>query len=145
LTQSQTEQAGPRGRVAWKSSMVALLRVLQVVALLTALVYWFGINANRDEANRRRLADLQSDVSAQISELRQIVSTGLGDMRLQLAALPDTRSRLDQAGKQIASLDARHTELDTRTTTLEQELVDLRGELTAITRTSNAPLPGTRR
>ena len=87
---SDAEHTGPRGRVVWEFSLVALLRAVQVAALLIALVYWFVLNANRGEDNQRRLAELQSDVSAQIAELRQAVATGLGDVRQQLNALPDT-------------------------------------------------------
>ena len=102
LTPSETEQADPRSPVVWKSYMAALLWALQITALLIALVYWFVINANRDEANQRRLGDLQLDVSAQITELRQTVATGLGDVRQQLDALPDMRSRIDLAERQVA-------------------------------------------
>jgi hypothetical protein len=145
LSQSQTERTGLRGRVLWKSCMAALLWTVQVAALLIALFYWFVINANRDEANRRRLSDLQLDVSVHIAELRQTVATGLGEMRLQLDALPEMRARLDPTERQVANLEARHAQLDTRITTLERQLGDLRSDMSAITRASNVPLPGTRR
>jgi hypothetical protein len=145
LTQSETEQADPRWPVAWKSYMAALLWALQVNALMTAIVYWFVINANHDEANQRRLGDLQLDVSAQIAELRRTVATGLGDLRLQLDALPDMRARTDLGERQVANLDARHNQIDTRMTTLEHQVVELHNDMGAITRASNVPLPGTRR
>jgi hypothetical protein len=34
-------------RVAWEFSLTSILQVVQVVALLCALVYWFVVNANR--------------------------------------------------------------------------------------------------
>ena len=145
LTPSETEQADPRWPVVWKSYMAALLWALQITALMVALVYWFVINANRDEANQRRLGDLQLDVTAQITELRQTVATGLADVRQQLDALPDIRSRIDLADRQVTTLDKRHAQLDARMTTLEHQLVELHAEIGAMTRASSVPLPGTRR
>ena len=89
---SQTLPAGPRARVVWRFSLVVLLQAVQVVALLVALVYWFVVNANRGEDNQRRLAELQSNVSGQITELRQALANGLGDVRLQIGTLPDQRA-----------------------------------------------------
>ncbi len=80
----------PRLRVVWEFSLVALLQGVQVASLLIALVYWFVLNANRTQDNERRLAELQSSVSGQITELRQAVAVGLSDVRQQLNALPDT-------------------------------------------------------
>jgi hypothetical protein len=145
LTPNETEQADPRWPVVWKSYMAALLWALQITALMVALVYWFVINANRDEANQRRLGDLQLDVTAQITELRQTVATGLADVRQQLDALPDIRSRIDLADRQVTTLDTRHAQLDARMTTLEHQLVELHAEIGAMTRASSVPLPGTRR
>ena len=145
MTRRETEQTDLRWPAVWKSYLVALLWALQVTALLVALIYWFVINANRDEAYQRRRGDLQLDVSAQITELRQTVATGFGDIRQQLDALPDMRGRLDLAERQITALDARHAQLDTRMTTLEHQLVELHAEIGAMTRASSVPLPGTRR
>jgi multidrug resistance efflux pump len=145
LTPSEPEQADPRWPVAWKSYMTALLWAMQVTALMIAIVYWFVINANHDEASQRRLGDLQLDVSAQIAELRHTVATGLGDLLPQLDVLPDMRARTDLGERQVANLDARHNQIDTRMTTLEHQVVELHNEMGAITRASNVPLPGTRR
>jgi hypothetical protein len=90
---SQTLPAGPRARVVWEFSLVVLLQAVQVVALLVALVYWFVVNANRGEDNQRRLAELQSNVSGQITELRQALANGLGDVRLQMLSPRRLRSR----------------------------------------------------
>jgi hypothetical protein len=103
------------------------------------------LNANRGEENQRRLAELQSNVSGQIGELRQAVAVGLGDVRQQLGALPDQRARLDQAERRIADVDARYGNLETRISTIERQTVELRSDMNAITRASSVPLPGARR
>ncbi|HEY2132876.1 MAG TPA: hypothetical protein VGH36_07870 [Acetobacteraceae bacterium] len=139
---SQTVPAGPRARVVWEFSLVVLMQAIQVAALLIALVYWFVVNANRGEDNQRRLAELQANVSAQITELRQAVAGGLGDVRLQIGSLPDQRARLDQAERRFTELDTRNSGFDTRITAVERQLIELRSDMTAITRASNVPLPG---
>ena len=121
------------------------MQALQVAALLIALVYWFVLNANRGEDNQRRLAELQSNVSAQIAEVRQAVAVGLGDVRQQLNALPDQRARLDQAERRLADLDAHYGNLETRVSTMERQMAELRSDMNSITRASSVPLPGTRR
>jgi hypothetical protein len=142
FTMSQTLPAGPRARVVWEFSFVVLLQVVQVVALLVALVYWFVVNANRGEDNQRRLAELQSNVSGQITDLRQALASGFGDVRLQIGTLPDQRARLDQAERRFTELDAWHSGFDARVTTAEHQLIELRSDMNAITRASNVPLPG---
>ncbi len=142
---SQTVPAGPRTRVVWEFSFVVLLQAVQVGSLLIALVYWFVVNANRGEDNQRRLAELQANVSAQISDLRQAVAGGLGDVRLQIGSLPDQRARLDQAERRFTEIDTRNSGFDTRITAAEHLLIELRSDITAITRASNVPLPGGRR
>ena len=142
---SQTVPASPRGRVVWEFSLVVLLQAVQVAALLIALVYWFVVNANRGEDNQRRLNELQANVSGQITELRQALANGLGDVRLQIGTLPDQRARLDQAERRLTELDARQSSSDTRITATEHQLIELRSDLNAITRASNVPLQGAHR
>jgi hypothetical protein len=142
---SQTVPASPRGRVVWEFSLAALLQAVQVIALLIALVYWFVVNASRGEDNQRRLAELQANVSAQISELRQAVAGGLGDVRQQIGSLPDQRARLDQVERRLAEVDARLGSFDTRVTAVEHLQIELRSDMNAITRASNVPLSGGRR
>lgn len=132
-------------RVTWEITLSSILQGVQVVALLCALVYWFVVNAQRGSENERRLAEFQTSVSQQIGDLRQTMAVGLNDMRQQLNSLPDTRARLDQVEHRLAELDARHSGFDARITALEHQLVELRSDMTAITRASNVPLPGGRR
>jgi ABC-type transport system involved in cytochrome bd biosynthesis fused ATPase/permease subunit len=142
---SPTEPAGPRARVVWEFSFAVLMQAVQVAALLIALVYWFVVNANRGEDNQRRLAEMQANVSAQIADLRQAVAGGLGDVRLQIGTLPDQRARLDQAERRFTEIDTRNAGFDTRITAVEHQVIELRSDMTAITRASNVPLPGARR
>jgi hypothetical protein len=142
---SQTVPAGPRARVVWEFSLVVLMQAVQVAALLIALVYWFVVNANRGEDNQRRLSELQANVSGQITELRQALANGLGDVRLQIGTLPDQRARLDQAERRFTELDARQSGSDSRITAAEHQLIELRSDMNAITRASNVPLPGAHR
>jgi hypothetical protein len=142
---SQTVPAVPRARVVWEFSLAAVMQAVQVAALLIALVYWFVVNASRGEDNQRRLAELQANVSAQISDLRQAVAGGIGDVRQQIGSLPDQRARLDQAERRLAELDARYSGTDTRITACERQLIEFRSDMNAITRASNVPLPGARR
>jgi hypothetical protein len=139
---SQTVPPGPRARIIWEFSLVVLLQAVQVAALLIALVYWFVVNANRGEDNQRRLAELQANVSGQITDLRQAVASGLGDVRLQIGSLPDQRARLDPAERRFTELDARQSGFDARITAAEHQLIELRSDMNAITRASNVPLPG---
>jgi chromosome segregation ATPase len=142
---SQTTQNGQRGRVVWEFSIITVMQGVQVAALLIALVYWFVVNASRGEDNQRRLAELQSNVSAQISELRQTVAGGIGEVRQQIGSLPDQRARLDQAERRFSEIDGRQAAFDTRVAAAERQLIELRSEVNAITRASNVPLPGARR
>jgi hypothetical protein len=139
---SQTAPPVPRARIIWEFSLVVLLQAVQVAALLIALVYWFVVNANRGEDNQRRLAELQANVSGQITDLRQALASGLGDVRLQIGSLPDQRARLDQAERRFTELDARQSGFDARITAAEHQLIELRSDMNAITRASNVPLPG---
>ncbi len=141
----QTEQTAPRMRVVWEFSLATVMQGVQVAALLVALIYWFVVNANRGEENQRRLAELQSNVSAQITEVRQAVAVGLSDVRQQLSALPDQRARLDQVERRIADVDARYSNLDARLDTIDRQTVELRSDMNAISRASSVPLPGARR
>jgi cell division protein FtsB len=141
---SDTAFKSPRLR-PWEFSLVAVLQGVQVASLLVALIYWFVTNANRGEDNQRRLSELQSNVSGQITDLRQAVAVGLSDVRQQLNALPDQRARLDQAERRLADVDARYGNLDTRISVIERQVVELHSDMNAITRASSVPLPGTRR
>jgi hypothetical protein len=131
-------------RVTWELTLSSILQGVQVVALLCALVYWFVVNAQRGSENERRLTDLQTSFSQQMGDVRQTLAVGLNDMRQQLNSLPDTRARLDQSERRFADLDARHAGFDARITALEHDLIQLRGDINAITRASNVPLPGGR-
>jgi hypothetical protein len=142
---SQTVPNGQRGRVVWEFSIITVMQGVQVAALLIALVYWFVVNASRGEDNQRRLAELQSNVSAQITELRQAMSVGIGDVRQQIGSLPDQRARLDQAERRFSDIDARQAAFDTRVAATERQLIELRSDVNSITRASNVPLPGAHR
>ena len=132
-------------RVAWQFSLTSILRAAQVTSLVFALAYWFVVYTQRIADNERRLAELQTSMAQQIGELRQTFARGLTDMRQQLSALPDQRSRLDKAERRFADLDARHAGFDARITALEHQVIELRSDMNAITRASNVPLPGGRR
>ena len=56
--------------------------------------------------DQRRLSELQANVSSQITDVRQAVSGGLSDVRVQIGSLPDQRARLDQAERRLAESDA---------------------------------------
>jgi hypothetical protein len=61
----------PRVRMVWEFSLAVVMQAAQVAAMMVALVYWFVSNANRGEDNQRRLAEFQTNVSGQITELIQ--------------------------------------------------------------------------
>jgi len=142
---TSSEGSGRAVHVTWEFSLTAVLQWVQVTALLSALVYWFVVNAQRGADNERRLAELQSNVSQQIGEVRQTIAVGITDMRQQLNSLPDTRARLDQAERRLADMDARTAGFEARITGMERQTIELRSELNAVTRASNVPLPGGRR
>jgi septal ring factor EnvC (AmiA/AmiB activator) len=142
---TSSEGSGRAVHVTWEFSLTAVLQWVQVIALLSALVYWFVVNAQRGADNERRLAELQSNVSQQIGEVRQTIAVGITDMRQQLNSLPDTRARLDQAERRLADMDARTAGFEARITGMERQTIELRSELNAVTRASNVPLPGGRR
>jgi hypothetical protein len=135
----------PRVHMVWEFSLAVAMQAAQVAAMMVALVYWFVSNANRGEDNQRRLAEFQTSVSGQITELRQTVAGGLGDVRAQIGSLPDQRTRLDQAERHLTELDTRHSGSDARIIAVEHQLMDLRSDLNAMTRASSVPLPGGRR
>jgi len=146
MTESNgSDVPGRSGRVAGEFSLATILQVVQVISLLTALVYWFVVNAQRGTDNERRLAELQSNVSQQIGEVRQTIPGGLNDMRQQLNSLPDTRARLDQAERRQADTDARVAGFEARISGMERQVIELRSDMNAITRASNVPLSGGRR
>src|SRR5450631_2111565 len=66
----------PRVRMVWEFSLAVVMQAAQVAAMMVALVYWFVSNANRGEDNQRRLAEFQTNVSGQITELIQCCNTG---------------------------------------------------------------------
>ena len=134
-----------RARIVWEFSASAVLQGVQVVALLIALVYWFVVNVNRGEENQRRMADLQLNVTLQITELRQTVSIEVANVRQQLNALADTRARLELADKRIVDAEVRYNNVDARLTAIERQMVAVRSDMSSITRASNVPLPVTRR
>jgi TolA-binding protein len=146
MTESNSGDASSRSvRLTWEFSFAAILQGVQVVALLSALVYWFVVNAQRGADNERRLAELQSNVSQQIGEVRQTITVGLTDMRQQLNSLPDTRARLDQAERRLIDMDSRLAGFEARITGMERQAIELRSDMNAITRASNVPLAGGRR
>jgi TolA-binding protein len=143
MTESNSSDASGRSvRLTWEFSFAAILQGVQVVALLSALVYWFVVNAQRGADNERRLAELQSNVSQQIGEVRQTITVGLTDMRQQLNSLPDTRARLDQAERRLIDMDSRLAGFEARITGMERQAIELRSDMNAITRASNVPLAG---
>jgi chromosome segregation ATPase len=133
-----------RPRAAWDLSLASVLQIVQVVALLCALVYWFFVNANRGLDNERQLADLKTGMQSQLAETRQMVAAGLTDVHQQIVVLPDQRARLDQMERRVSEADARYAGADARLVSLERQLIELRADLNAITRASNVPLPGRR-
>ena len=146
MTESNSSDASGRSvRLTWEFSFAAVLQGVQVVALLSALVYWFVVNAQRGSDNERRLAELQSNVSQQIGEVRQTITVGITDMRQQLNSLPDTRARLDQAERRLIDTDSRLAGFEARITGMERQAIELRSDMNAITRASNVPLAGGRR
>jgi hypothetical protein len=142
---SQTSPVVPRARVVWEFSLGTLMQGVQVAALVIALIYWFVANFNRGEDNQRRLSELQANVSAQITEVRQAVASGLGDVRMQIGSLPDQRARLDQADRRFGDIDGRQAASDTRVAAVERLVIEMRSDVNSMTRASNVPLPGTRR
>jgi septal ring factor EnvC (AmiA/AmiB activator) len=142
---NSNEGSGRAVHVTWEFSLAAVLQWVQAIALLSALVYWFVVNAQRGTDNERRLAELQSNVSQQIGEVRQTITGGLNDMRQQLNSLPDTRARLDQAERRLIDTDSRLAGFEARITGMERQAIELRSDMNAITRASNVPLAGSRR
>lgn len=142
---NSSDVPGRAARITWEFSLSAILQAVQVIALLSALVYWFVVNAQRGSDNERRLAELQSSVSQQIGEVRQTITIGLTDMRQQLNSLPDTRARLDQAERRLIDMDSRLAGFEARITGMERQAIELRSDMNAITRASNVPLAGGRR
>jgi chaperonin cofactor prefoldin len=45
----------------------------------------------------------------------------------------------------LADLDAHYGNLETRVSTIERQMAELRSDINSITRASSVPLPGTRR
>ena len=142
---NNSDTASRAVRVTWEFSLAAIMQAVQVIALLSALVYWFVVNAQRGADNERRLAELQSNVSQQIGEVRQTIAGGLADVRQQLNSLPDTRARLDQAERRLADMDTRVAGFEARITGMERQAIELRSDMNAITRASNVPLTGGRK
>src|SRR5262249_47335665 len=142
---NSSEGSGRAVHVTSEFSLAAVLQWVQAIALLSALVYWFVVNAQRGSDNERWLAELQSNVSQQIGEVRQTIAIGLTDMRQQLNSLPDTRARLDQAERRLVDMDSRLAGFEARITGMERQGIELRSDMNAITRASNVPLTGGRR
>ena len=101
-----TGQRPSRAAPAWRSSALALVLVLAVIAIVLAAWQWYGTSALREDvAQRLAEADAQTRDSRSVAEQGREAMAG---MREKLAAL---ENRLAESQKQQAALEALYQEL----------------------------------
>jgi hypothetical protein len=109
-------------------------------AVLCSLAAWLVTAHARDQQSVRDLATVQGAVSAQISDLRNVISTGLVDVHQQISTLPDQRAKLDQVERRLADIDAKLNNEDQHLGLLERATIETRADLNTLMRAANAPL-----
>ncbi len=109
-------------------------------AVLCSLAAWLVTAHARDQQSVRDLATVQSAVSAQITDLRNVISSGLVDVHQQISTLPDQRARLDQVERRLSDLEAKLNNGDQHLGLLERATIETRADLNTLMRAANAPL-----
>jgi septal ring factor EnvC (AmiA/AmiB activator) len=109
-------------------------------AVLCSLAAWLVTARARDEQSVRDLATVQGAVSAQISDLRSVISTGLVDVHQQISTLPDQRAKLDQVERRLSDMEAKLNNEDQHLGLLERATIETRADLNTLMRAANAPL-----
>jgi hypothetical protein len=83
------------------------------------------------------MASFQTSITSQISDLRGVVSSGLKDVRQQIANLPDQKARLEQVERRLDQSDARQITMEARLGIVERAAIELRSDLNNVTRASS--------
>jgi len=122
------------------TSDINLGAVMQAGVVLCGLIAWAVTSANRSEQAGRDLTTMQQSVSAQITDLRGAVTTGLQDVRQQISTLPDQRAKLENDERRLAEAEGRLNNADQRMGVLERATIEMRSDLNQLMRAANMPL-----
>ena len=118
-----------------------------VIAAVTALgfviTYAVTTNNHTEEATRSGV-QLQVAVKEQIADLRGTVTSGLDDLKKQIAGLPDQRANQEQQARQITDLYNHVRDEEARLNLLERTSIETSVNVNQILKAVNAPLPRTR-
>jgi N-methylhydantoinase B/oxoprolinase/acetone carboxylase alpha subunit len=131
--------------IEWKVNITTVITVLITVGS----AMWFV-------ANTRTMAENASRESHQIAEMtqkestrleneikasREIIQTGIGDIRQAIASLPDQRARVDELVRQQQQTELWKSAVEARLQDTRENLINVRTQLESIQRTSNIPIP----
>jgi hypothetical protein len=120
------------------NSEINIGTVVTTGAVLCSLIAWIVTGNNRTEQDARDLASVQSVLTAQISDLRIVVTSGLMDVHQQIMTLPDQRAKLDQDERRIGEIEARVTSTDQHLGILERSTIETRADVNTILRTGTS-------
>lgn len=130
--EAETEEP-PRGIARTGLTFDARITVgnaIQIMLIIVGLVAF-----ERDRVN-------QSDqIAGQIADLRGATSSGLADIRQQIATLPDQRAALEQTLRRLTDVEQRYNTIDRHLGEVERMAIECRADLNTIMRQANAPLP----
>lgn len=126
------------------SSEISLGSLLTGLIALIGLIAWAVTSANRGDQSQRDQIVLQAQVTEKLADLRSAVSTGLQELRTQIAGLPDQRASLVQTERRLTELEQRFQSGDVRFGVLERSAIESRADLNQLLRAAQMPLPKTR-
>ena len=107
---------------------------------MCSLAAWLLTVYSRDEQSVRELASVQGAVSAQISDLRSVVASGLVDVHQQISTLPDQRAKLEQVERRLSDIESKLNNEDQHLGLLERSTIETRADVNTMMRATNAPL-----
>jgi hypothetical protein len=109
-------------------------------AVMCSLAAWLLTVYARDERSVHDLATVQNTVSAQITDLRTVISTGLVDVHQQISTLPDQRAKLEQVERRLTEIENKLNNGDQHLGLLERSTIEMRADVNILMRAANAPL-----
>jgi peptidoglycan hydrolase CwlO-like protein len=109
-------------------------------AVMCSLAAWLLTVYSRDEQSVRELASVQGAVSAQISDLRNVIASGLVDVHQEISTLPDQRAKLEQVERRLSDIESKLNNEDQHLGLLERSTIETRADVNTMMRATNAPL-----
>lgn len=132
-TTSGSANGGPKLRFTLDLSFSTLVHIAQVLAVIGGIIWALVEFRVTNDRRERDAAARQEATERKLGEMEQVFRSTAGDMRGQLATLPDQKARLDQIERKQAEaedkIDDQRDKFEQRLDAIVQQVAALRTEL----------------